>query len=555
MLIVACIFSIASFSLVLFSSLYGFDFTDEGFYLNLISNPADYDSISLFGYIYNPIYSNFGIIGLRVINALVIYFSIMGVFAHILRLNFKKLTLQEIILFSFSFSSAGLIVFVFNGLWLHTPSYNHLTFIGLIVSAWGILLTDKNESSFFSLLVLVFGVWIVFLGKISSAAILVLILLGLLAYKTYIGMLDKPIKTYTTIITLVVIFTIITDVMLYSRGGIYQNFELAYQNVQILGGHSKSLFRLEIFNLISAINLKHFLIFLVTFFASYRINNQSSLSVQLAWPILIVVMLTFSRPSTHLIAYPVILGYFFILLRKVKWNYLRDRSACVIFLFFPYVYAFGTNNSYWIPISSSFVFLIFFLLFITNEEQIKFLKSFALVMQILSLYFILTGLQHPYRQATNIFDANFSAEVNGESVQVKSETAYLINNAQRVFLSETKEFSPDEKFVIDLTGLYPGLIYAIGGRSLGSPWMLAGYPGSIQLASNYLIRVPCSDLSRAWLIASAQIEESYFYPLLSYFGFQISYYTVIEIPSYEKDLPVVFLKPNPNRQQELKNCA
>ena len=52
-------------------SNYGFDFTDEGFYLNWISNPYIYkSSVSSFGFFYNPIYSllNNNVTYLRIAN-------------------------------------------------------------------------------------------------------------------------------------------------------------------------------------------------------------------------------------------------------------------------------------------------------------------------------------------------------------------------------------------------------------------------------------------------------------------------------------------------------
>ena len=55
-------FIIFSLSLIIFLlvfkySNYGFDFTDEGYYLNWISNPFYYEaSATQFGFIYHPLY-------------------------------------------------------------------------------------------------------------------------------------------------------------------------------------------------------------------------------------------------------------------------------------------------------------------------------------------------------------------------------------------------------------------------------------------------------------------------------------------------------------------
>jgi hypothetical protein len=61
-LILISLFCFVSTTIILYwifkFSAYGIDFTDEGFYLNWISNPFLYKvSLSQFGYIYHPLYN------------------------------------------------------------------------------------------------------------------------------------------------------------------------------------------------------------------------------------------------------------------------------------------------------------------------------------------------------------------------------------------------------------------------------------------------------------------------------------------------------------------
>lgn len=61
---------------VLKFSAYGIDFTDEGYYLNWISNPSLYKiSVSQFGFIYHPLYNlvDGNIVWLRRLNAIIIF--------------------------------------------------------------------------------------------------------------------------------------------------------------------------------------------------------------------------------------------------------------------------------------------------------------------------------------------------------------------------------------------------------------------------------------------------------------------------------------------------
>ena len=160
-------------------SAYGLDFTDEGFYLNWISNPYLYQtSISQFGFIYNPIYilANENIIWLRKINILFVYcLSFVLTFILISNIsNVEKLNIIKKILISIAIASCSL-----NFIFIQTPSYNDLNFQGLLIVSIGILLIDNKNifKNFLAHIILSFGVWITFLAKPSSFIGLIIMLL------------------------------------------------------------------------------------------------------------------------------------------------------------------------------------------------------------------------------------------------------------------------------------------------------------------------------------------------------------------------------------------
>src|ERR1700738_1930606 len=65
-----------SFRRVMLRCRSGFDFTDEGFYLNWISNPWNYhSSVSQFGFVYRPLFKLVGgdIVLLRQANVLILF--------------------------------------------------------------------------------------------------------------------------------------------------------------------------------------------------------------------------------------------------------------------------------------------------------------------------------------------------------------------------------------------------------------------------------------------------------------------------------------------------
>jgi hypothetical protein len=56
--------------------------------------------------------------------------------------------------------------------------------------------------------------------------------------------------------------------------------------------------------------------------------------------------------------------------------------------------------------------------------------------------------------------------------------------------------------VLDFTGDGPGLVYALGGRPLGTAWLLGGYSGSGDTSQHLLSRLPVTELQTAWLLTS-----------------------------------------------------
>jgi len=56
--------------------------------------------------------------------------------------------------------------------------------------------------------------------------------------------------------------------------------------------------------------------------------------------------------------------------------------------------------------------------------------------------------------------------------------------------------------VLDFTGDSPGLVYALGGRPLGTAWLLGGYPGSEAAAARLLAHLSPPALQSAWLLTS-----------------------------------------------------
>lgn len=56
--------------------------------------------------------------------------------------------------------------------------------------------------------------------------------------------------------------------------------------------------------------------------------------------------------------------------------------------------------------------------------------------------------------------------------------------------------------ILDVTGDAPGLVYALGGRPVGTAWLIGGYAGSERVAALVLKNVPVALLQRAWVLSA-----------------------------------------------------
>jgi len=105
--------------------------------------------------------------------------------------------------------------------------------------------------------------------------------------------------------------------------------------------------------------------------------------------------------------------------------------------------------------------------------------------------------------------------------------------------------------MIDLTGQSPGILYAVGAKSVGLPWILGGYRGSDIVAVNSLKMVPCAELGTAWLLTepdgprqiSPSVVASFGANLATDFELVGTFKTAAGAGGYEIERQQQFLKP------------
>lgn len=118
---------------------------------------------------------------------------------------------------------------------------------------------------------------------------------------------------------------------------------------------------------------------------------------------------------------------------------------------------------------------------------------------LLAVSILSASISHPYGQ-TMTLRAQHSVVALGEGgtrLEVSPDYASYLTGLSDI--ARKAGLNPGDG-VIDLTGYYPGSLFAIGAKPLGRAWFIGGLPGSTKVAVAALDMVPCQDLAQAWLL-------------------------------------------------------
>ena len=206
---------------------------------------------------------------------------------------------------------------------------------------------------------------------------------------------------------------------------------------------------------------------------------------------------------------------------------LRNGVALVIFLaVLPFAYAFGTNTNYWSAASragffwflSGFVFCAGFTA--TNAAWHRLLPPAALAL-VVSAGVLYAAIENPYRQTQPLRLQTSAVDIiPGKSrLLLPQETAGYIRELHR--LSAANGFRAGDP-ALDLTGVSPGSLYAMGARPLGAASTFAGYPGSRDYLIAALGGETCESIAVSWILTEPNAPDSYSPAILRPFGIEIS---------------------------------
>jgi len=564
---------------------YGLDLTDEGFYLNWISAPWIYEtSVTQFGFIYHPLW--------RLADGDLVLFRTMS-----LALTFilffcsihASLTVQASPLSFFApekfyllgFALFSLLTF---GYWMPTPNYNTLNLQSLLIVIsgffWAQSATSRTRKLGWAMIGL--GGFLCFMAKPPSAALLGLVLGLALCFSRRLKWADAPFSALTAVLFLAAFVWMVDGSVAKFFYRLYED----YRDSKLLAGDRLDfLIRLYPFKMNLREALCWCLVFAVTLGSSFCISHREVGLRRLGALIVAAIFLL----SVYCILRREALGLsqtpFVCLIATaptvaiLAWRSLLCRdgravgpveasssffNAAFILAMVP-VYIFGTNTHKWGAIGSAMPLftlatIAMYPRFETAEILRKHLRGLASLSLLVATVCLNVGLKTPYRQTGPVYE--FRAELRPRSdskpVLVRAELARYVSQVREQ--AESSGFLEGTS-LIDLTGRAPGLVYLLGGRAIGAPWMYGGYPGSVATAVQVLKRLPCAQVSAAWILTEPLGPRAIDGGALAPFGLSLveDYLEVATLPALEaKGAAAIskryLLKPK-NSLKSLSECV
>jgi hypothetical protein len=245
-------------------------------------------------------------------------------------------------------------------------------------------------------------------------------------------------------------------------------------------------------------------------------------------------------------------------------NLRRQFASTAFFMVLPLTFAVGTANNYWRVATSASFFLTlssFSLLSARHWSPISWrhLLPLAVSSLVMTIVIVENGMEHPYRDPNPLMSSTVPVQIGpaGDMLLVNSNIAAYLEELRR--LSRNAGFQSGTP-MIDLTGHYPGSLYALGAKPVGAAWLIGGYSGSDRLAAANLDVVPCQELVRSWVLIEPEGPLRLSTDVLRKYGIDpendLEIVGALDSPigalptSYKQEL----LKPRPAVQNVLSSC-
>lgn len=167
----------------------------------------------------------------------------------------------------------------------------------------------------------------------------------------------------------------------------------------------------------------------------------------------------------------------------------------------PLAYVVGTNGNYWISQGRAVVFWFAALALVLRASSVRRLATTVTAALVLVLTVSAWGYAYRYDPATEMLPDRGTTEVatvspEGARLRLTAEDAAT----SRRLASLSRELHLAGVPMLDVTGASPGYIRQLGGRPVGSSWLLGGYPGSLDAALAAVRSEDPRTLDQAWIL-------------------------------------------------------
>jgi hypothetical protein len=508
----------------------GLDLTDEGSHLHIIAFPTLYFRVSQFGFVFNPIFNFldhdivlfrfFGFISM-VLLSVHLFWRVLALLRH----DVCRLGTKEFIILLLIFGCSGIL---FYKTWLPTPNYNTLNMYGALLVAAG--LVPRPSLAFASgprpigLLIadgslVAIGLAVCFLAKPTTPVVLApLVLLN-------IARLDRRVLFATTAsggAIAIVMATLLaidsTPHAIIERYSDERGWRLILQS-----GHDLASLLSPRMPILTGQRL---LSLLLTIAAGFILAGTADRS---AW------RPTFAARAVALLFVVLAAGTIGIHFYATEWNLIFPLTIPVfavasagyliatgrqsdarndwrllttggVLMAIPIAVGFGSAAT--LPVSASLAAVFWIagtLLLIGGLSRgplaRHFMMATALVTSIVCVSVLAGTWIRPHRIPTPLWEQTewISVRDHDRAVQVDAATAAYFRQFRAA--AERNGFA-DGTPIIDLTGMSPTTVYALGGSALGAAWLLGGLPGSSEFVALILARMRRADLERAWILTA-----------------------------------------------------
>lgn len=523
----------------------GIDFSDEGFYLNWISNPRLYTaSHTQFGFVYHPLFWFVGgdIVLLRQANVLLTLGLGWMLFSVLFRTLVPSASLNRAPWISLSLVFAT-STFALLYLWLPTPNYRSLALQALLLAGIGVLLIEASYSrrSVAGWVVLGVAGWLAFMAKPTTAAALAVTTSVYLIASFKMSIRLAAISSVTTLTLLLMSAWWIDG----SVAGFIQRLVNGAEDLRLLqGGYTfTEVLRFSGFGLgtkeRATLLASTLFIAVGTWLSASLVPKQRQATAVFLFGISVVsVWITFglhrlgivwsAGVGTQFLAFPLGAGIAVLASPKSELA-LSLRKLLPLgawFLVCPYVFVLGTNLNYWSAMTGSVVFWVAsgaLLLVSRAPEKLRWsqLLPLAIVAQAGVSAILYASMERPYRQSEPLRAQRAVIRLPGSGGDLR------VSEGAGRYVADLRHTALQGGFrtgdgMIDLTGHYPTALYLLGARALALAWTSGGYRGSNDVLTAALNRTSHDELKRAWILMELGGPRAFSAEVLQRYGIDVA---------------------------------